>query len=432
MPATCRLAALTLVVLAAALGAVAAPARGQESGEPTAPSTGVETALTGLTQVDAGVDSSCARQANGRVRCWGANGARQLGDGTTTPTSRPVLVKNAAGTAPMGNVIQVSQGGNHACAVLASRQVRCWGSNAEGGIGWNQAGSPIHAATVVGVETASLNNVRQVSAGFAHTCAVLMGGQVRCWGRNVEGQLGNGSNSDTSRPVAVEDVDGNGPLDGVVQVSAGKHFTCATFANGRIVCWGEGIAGQLGNDATSSSNLPVRVVGLSGSGFLGNAAEVQAGELHACARVNSGRVYCWGNDAFGELGNGTAPGDDKPVEVTVPGPAPLTRVTALGVGDDHGCARISSGRVRCWGRNDHGQLGDRTLDNRVRAVTMTNLSGTDYFGDAATGPGAMSGGVDHFCLRRAGAQVACVGHNQHGQLGDGTTQSTTRPVGVGR
>lgn len=394
---------------------------------------GTEAALTGMTQIDAGIDVTCARLSNGQARCWGDNTFRQLGDGTQSNAARPVAVENGGGTAPMATITQVSTGGNHSCAVLTSTEVRCWGSNIEGGLGTGSAGSPVNAQPVVAATgNGNLTNVRQVSAGFTHTCAVLLGGQVRCWGRNDEGELGNDDNADTNRPVTVTNLDGTGPLTGVAQVSAGKNFTCATFANGRVACWGAGAAGQLGDETNNPHDRPVLVAGLGGAGSLSNVAEVHAGLLHACARINTGRVACWGDNTHGQLGKGDGPAENRPHVVTVPSNAALTGVTGLGVGDDHSCARLGNGQVRCWGRNTGGQLGDRSTVDRKRAVAMQNVAGTVNLGGAGSGQFAIGGGLDHTCLRLGGGQAVCVGSNDKGQLGDATNQDTTRPVGVRR
>ena len=426
-----RIALFVTFALAAVLSpAWATTAAGAQS---EAEADGTEAALTGMTQIDAGVDVTCARLSNGQARCWGDNLLRQLGNGTQSNSARPVAVENGGGTAPMANVTQVTTGGNHSCAVLASTEVRCWGSNIEGGLGTGSGTSPVNARPVVAVTGGgNLRNVRQVSAGFTHTCAVLIGGQVRCWGRNDEGELGNDDNADSNRPVVVTDVDGTGPLTGVAQVSAGKNFTCATFASGRVACWGAGAAGQLGDETNNPHDTPVLVAGIGGAGSLTNVAEVHAGLLHACARINSGRVACWGDNAHGQLGKGTGPAENRPHLVTVPSNAALTGVTALGVGDDHSCARLGNGQVRCWGRNSHGQLGDRSTVDRKRAVAMQNQAGTANLTGAGSGQFGIGGGLDHTCLRLGGGQAICVGRNDKGQLGDATNQDTTRPVGVRR
>lgn len=425
-----RLALLLAAALLATLALTSPPAGAQATGTEA---DGTEAALTGLTQIDAGVDVTCARVNTGQARCWGDNLLRQLGNGLQTNSARPVTVENGGGTAPMTNVTQVTTGGNHGCAVLTSTQVRCWGSNIEGGLGTGTGSSPINAKPVVDQSGGgNLSNVRQVSAGFAHTCAVLLGGQVRCWGRNDEGELGNDSNVDTNRPVVVKDLDGTGPLTGVAQISAGKHFTCATFANGRVACWGAGGFGQLGDETNNPHDTPVLVAGLGGAGFLSNVAEVHAGQEFACARINNGRVACWGRNDRGQLGKGAGPDENRPVEVTVPSNAALTGVTALGVGDTHGCARLSNSQVRCWGRNNFGQIGDRSTVDRRRAVAMQNVGGTANLGGAGTGQFAIGGGLEHTCVRLSGGQAVCVGRNDKGQLGDATNQNTTRPVGVRR
>ncbi len=238
------------------------------------------------TQVSAGRDHTCALLTDGSVRCWGYNGSGQLGDGTMTNRSSPVEV--ALGTATV-TATQVSAGYDHTCAVLTDGSVRCWGYNFYGQLGdgtMTQSSSPVEVD--LGGATAT-----RVSVGNSHTCAVLTGGSVRCWGYNFYGQLGDGTTTQSASPM---EVDLGGAM--ATRVSAGRDHTCALLTDGSVRCWGYNGAGQLGDGTTTQSASPVAVLGVS------DATELSAGADHTCVVSASRSALCWGRDGAGQLGRG--------------------------------------------------------------------------------------------------------------------------------
>ncbi len=332
----------------------------------------------GPIQLSAGSESTCALLSSGHVECWGHNQDGQLGDGNETDSDTPAVVKS------VGTAVQVAAGTDHTCALLASGSVECWGSATWGEIGKTSQVDADKPISVVGAGKAA-----QLTAGFAHTCALLPAGHIECWGRNNDGQLGNGTTSEEQRtPVEVQGV------TDATQLSAGGNHTCALLSGGHVDCWGENKYGQLGDGTTSETqSTPVEVRGITdatqlsagyfytcallssgqvdcwGEGFAGgetdvplevkgvsDATQVGTGYFHACAVLSSGHVDCWGWNEFGQLGDGTAAkGPEAPVEVQGVGDA--TQTTA---GYGHTCALLSSDRVDCWGENMYGQLGDGT------------------------------------------------------------------------
>lgn len=253
-----------------------------------------------------------------------------------------------------------------------------------------------------------LHGVSRVAAGGAHTCALTTTGGVLCWGDNAAGQLGDGSQSQRTMPVGVV-----GLASGVAAVSAGSEYTCALTTGGGVKCWGLDYDGQLGDGSGAFGVLrltPVAVVGLASG-----VAAIAAGASHSCAVTTTGGVKCWGRNDRGQLGDGTTTKRLAPVGVS----GLASGVLALALGEYHTCALLAAGGVKCWGDNDDGQLGDGGNTERHTPVNVSGLAGAS----------AVAAGDYHSCALASGGMV-CWGYNGNGQLGNGTTTASPLPVGV--
>jgi alpha-tubulin suppressor-like RCC1 family protein len=323
--------------------------------------------------------------------------------GTKTVNAKAVTLTVAAGGLPTAIVA----GAEHTCALLAGGTVECWGENASGQLG---NGTTINAYTPEAVS--GLSGSTAVSGGtFAdHSCALLSGGTVECWGDNQYGQLGNGTTTESTTPVAVSG------LTGTTAVSGGEGSTCALLSGGTVECWGDNQYGQLGNGTTTESTTPVAVFGLSG------ATAIAVEDDHACALLAGGAVDCWGYNAAGQLGDGTTTGPDHcafinrvPTEPcsTTPTAANLSGATAIAGGDGGSCALLAGGSVDCWGENDYGLLGNGTFSSSSGSATPTAVSGINH----ATAIAGLGGAA---CALLGGGTVDCWGANIGGELGDGT------------
>jgi alpha-tubulin suppressor-like RCC1 family protein len=342
--------------------------------------------VTNATQVAAGGDDSCALMSNSHVNCWGANYDGQLGNGTIKSSNTAVEVQGVT------TATQVAAGREYSCALLSGGHADCWGDNESEQLGDGINGG--NRATPVGVQ--GLTNGTQVAVGYPHSCVVLSGGHVGCWGENSWGQLGDGTSERSQAPVEVQGV------TDAMQVAAGEFDSCAVLSSGHVDCWGGGNfeTGQLGDGTNGSSKTPVEVNDLT------NATKVATSTYGSCALLSSGHVDCWGNNAEGELGDGTRGGaSDTPVEVEG-----LTSATQVAAGEYHFCAVLSSGHVDCWGSNIMGKLGDGSelaADAPVEVHGLTNAT-------------QVAAAYEDSCAVLSSGHVDCWGANYNGQLGDGT------------
>ena len=340
--------------------------------------------LAGIVQVSAGSRHTCALTSGGGVKCWGWDGYGRLGndcndncllidkddeDNNGTDYSYPVdVVASNGSTDLLGGIVQISSGSVHTCAVVSAYgYVKCWGANATGVLGTGDAVSRDHPVDVQKSGVAgTLNGVIQVSSGSYHVCALTQTGEVWCWGGNQYGGLGNGESTGispgTHYPVKVKtsrnDPD---PLGNIVQVSTGAFYSCALTASSRVKCWGGGAFGKLGNGGTTASSYPVDVV-TSGtnSGPLTDIVQIDGYGQHVCATTSGGGVKCWGRNNSGQLGNGGSTDKEHPVDVATSGTDsnPLAAIVEVSADGFHSCALTATGEVKCWGRGDDGRLGN--------------------------------------------------------------------------
>lgn len=310
--------------------------------------TAVSALPAGLLSIDVGTRHTCAVVGAGAVYCWGENDLGKLGLPGTADVLSPTEVATLS-----GGVRQVSAGGFHTCALLGSGDVRCFGDDDFGTLGDGEGDSTGETPVTV----AELEDVTRIDTGAFHTCALDDAGALSCWGLNLFGELGDGTFEDRDAPVPVT------LPAAVVSFSAGgdvheqvggsydiTDHTCALLADSTVMCWGSNRKGQLGfdPDVSETSNVPVAIPGLDGA-----AIEISAGGQHTCALLKTGGVACWGFNGSGQLGNGESGG--WLLEPTlVDGIDDAIGVTA---GGRHTCALLADGSLHCWGDGDDGRLG---------------------------------------------------------------------------
>lgn len=351
----------------------------------------------GIRALAAGVTSSCAiAGAGAALHCWGAQ-YPLLGFGEDSPTARAYPGLEAG-------LVALGAGDYHYCALTSGGQLKCFGENIFGQFGNGEIGAGSDVETAAGL----LDGVTQVDAGRQHTCARARDGALQCWGDNRFGQLAQDITSERLVPTQVSGLD-----SGVLAVGVGAYHACALGMNGQVKCWGVNTAQQLGNGGSGLSRVPVDVVDL-GPGVRALAV----GGNSACAITAERRVKCWGANFSNQLGIGGPPDTSTPRPVLGLGEVD---VLSIGVGREHACALMSGGLVKCWGDNAYGQLGDGTRIQRATAVDVAGLP---------PGIRAIAAGYLHTCAITAGSGLKCWGINENGQLGDGSNTDRLTPVDV--
>jgi alpha-tubulin suppressor-like RCC1 family protein len=388
---------------------------------------------SGVMAVSAGTDHTCALKEDGSVLCWGANADGQVGDGTQQDRLAPVAISGLP-----ADVVAIAASDGFSCA-LSATSTMCWGRNGSG-----QLGNGSTEGHLTPTDAALPSGGLSIAVGYKHGCVLLAEGKdaqgfgrIRCWGHNEWGQLG------ANPGYQPRSVDG---LSGVMSVTGGGAHTCVLTDAGGVRCWGTNWSGQLGDGSTVTRFQPQDV-----SGLQVGVQTVDAGGMHTCALLTAGSVRCWGNNFYGQLGDGTKQDRLAPVAVSglagsvdalsvgrydtcvlldgspwcwglANGPVPVKvgglgeQVQAILPGGGYMCAITQNGGSKCWGANQYGQLGDGTYDKRTLPVDVVGLTG-----DASVRVAALSADAYHTCALASNGEVWCWGSNAAGQLGNGST-----------
>ena len=356
-----------------------------------------------------GASHACGITAVGQPYCWGQNDTGRLGDSTVTGRREPAQVVGGR------RYRSVSAGGDHTCGVTTRGAVYCWGDDTTGQLGNGNDTEPVPCpfpCSIVPVWVSGGLTFQSVSAGGGHTCGITIPGRAFCWGENSNGQLGTETDLEPDECVFACSTTPVGVLGAGLtfqSVSAGFTHSCGATTAGQAYCWGENTFGQLGDGTTTGSLEPVTVAG-------GLAVQsVHLGDGHSCALTTTGLAYCWGDDAHGQLGDGTNTRRLEPVLVV----GGFTFQSVWG-GGAHTCALTIADQPHCWGWNNFGQLGDGTTTERHEPAPVTG---------GLTFRSVYAGGA-HSCGLTTEGQPYCWGRNSRGQLGDGTGTQSSVPVAV--
>ncbi len=374
-------------------------------------------------QSSAGFYHSCAIVLNDKAYCWGSNNNGQLGNGSTTSSRVPVAV-NMSGVLAGKTIKQISVGEYHTCAVASDDKAYCWGSNNNGQLG---NGSTTSSRVPVAVNMSGVlagKTIKQISVEFSTNCVVASDNKTYCWGGNSNGQLGNDSLTNSNIPVAVNT---SGVLAGktIKQVNTGGFHTCALAISSKMYCWGLNVNGRLGSSLTSVlSKVPVAV---NMSGLLAGKIikQMSVGYSSNCVVASDNKVYCWGGNNNGQLGNGSTANSRVPVAVNMSGVLAGKTIKQISAGGDHSCVIASDDKLYCWGFNSNGELGNNSSVSSSVPVAV-NTDGV-LAGKVIK---QMSAGFSNTCAVDSGYGIYCWGYNSNGQLGNNSTNNSRVPTYV--
>ncbi|HEU4535428.1 MAG TPA: hypothetical protein VFS00_14970, partial [Polyangiaceae bacterium] len=343
-----------------------------------------------------------------------------------------------AGADP-GVKVQVAAGAEHTCAWVQGGKAYCWGDHLYGQLGnGGPLGKSAGPVPVLDAKGVPLTGFRQLDLGGRHTCALRDDETVLCWGLNGQGQAAADPAlvSQALEPTPLRDTDGVNPLQNVKQIALGDAHGCALLDNGSVACWGDNAFGQLGRGEGPASYVAKIVLDDVGE-VLSGVQDIAAGDFFSCARTAAGTLYCWGSNNFGQIGAAF------PLGAIAYNATPyfdsssngIQNATAFALGGFHACAIFAGGRVRCWGSDESGQLGNGPGTGGAagaagaggavpRLAAVDPVKVLDATGAELTGALSLSLGAQHSCALLAGGVARCWGRNGSGELGDGTVDVT--------
>lgn len=367
-----------------------------QPGTPPPASSPSPTPSPSYADVATGSNSTCARKSDGVLKCWGLNSAGQIGDGSTSNRSTPVLVD--AGVTYQSIAIGSNGGQAHTCGITSSGVLKCWGSNAWGEVGdgtTTDRSSPVIIDAGTSYQSVSVGG----NGSSAHSCGITVSGILKCWGRNAYGELGDGTTTNRTTPVVIG--------SSYAKVSVGDEYTCAINSSGVLNCWGRNSDyQQLGDGTATNRSSPVVID--SGVTYL----LVSASYSKTCGVTSAGILKCWGT---GYLGTGSSTTYNTPTVIDSG-----TTYSAVSPGSGVTCAITSTGSLKCWGFNGFGEVGNNSLSPQGLPTVVD--SGINYQ--------KISSGAAQTCGLTTSSILKCWGDNGSGQLGDGTLTSRLLPTPV--
>ena len=375
-----------------------------------------------------GYNHSCfiLNNDNKEVMCWGSNLQGQLGYGNKTEaevedeinnidkllteeeteellknlySSRPIIVRDSNKTHITG-AIEISASENHTCALLEGGNVKCWGSNSNWQLGNTELNTQHKQAssTAVDVNVADLQGVKAISVGNTYSCALLEAGDIKCWGKIPSGFSANNLLELTNKKPS--------------QLATASAHACVVTEDNQVQCWGD--SSKLGHSESEATE----VTGID------NALFVSSKGSHSCALLNNGRVRCWGSNLRGQIGNGDGGSVTSTVTIPSKNVINLSQVVSLSSGENYNCAVTQLGQVKCWGNNDNGQLGfTSTGSYKQQFYPQVAASGISTAEEVSVSQ-------NHSCARLKNDDVYCWGKNDRGQLGNRTQKGSDEPVRV--
>ena len=305
---------------------------------------------------------------------------------------------------------QIVLGYYHTCTIDSTDAFKCWGKNASGQLG-DSTTTNRNTPTTISLGSDS-SSATMIALGYEHSCAIDSLNNLKCWGENDKGQIGDGSNTQRNEPKIISL--GLGSVY-ATEMALGYHHSCIIDSERRVSCWGSNDYGQLGDGTTDDVSTPKRItLGPNTS----SAKEIAAGAYFSCVIDRLDKLYCWGRNNKGQLGDGTTTQRKTPVLISL-GTGNVSP-TAIALGGSHTCAINNLDQLLCWGWNGYGQLGDGTRTDRVIPTLISLGSGSIFATNVALGR-------YHTCALDNSETLLCWGHNNRGQVGDGTKNDILTP-----
>lgn len=365
--------------------------------------------------ISVNLDHACGITSDNLVYCWGSNAAGQLGAAVASAIPAPV---NVSGLAVADRTFsQVVTGSQFTCGVTVTKKAYCWGKGTGGALGNNAA---VNSSVPVAVNTTGITgstNFASIFAATAHVCALMDDTAAYCWGSGSHGRLGNGGTTQKNLPTALSTGAITGGFTGFKSLSLADRHTCGITNLDTLYCWGNNFEGRIGDGTTNNALVPTAV----NFGAATTVKFVAAATKSTCAQKMDNSIFCWGDGALGQLGNGVSIVNSlTPIAATATSSLPLNTLLALSSNDGF-CARFSNGQAYCWGPSEFAQLGHTLSANGPVKVDTSNLGGTKKFKK-------INAGYYHVCGIGMDDKVYCWGYGFDGEMGTGVKANYTKPV----
>ena len=381
-----------------------------------------------IIQISNGVFHSSALTSHGRLFTWGVNNNGQLGDGTGVQKSNLTEITHMFVLNPGETIIQISMGGYHSSALTSHGRVFTWGGNTSGQLGNNQTFNLWEPTDITGHFNLEVGEtVTYLSMGVLHSSAITSLGRLFMWGDNSYGQLGNNSTIHSSLPIDITNQFNLAVDEEIIDVSLGQFHSSALTSLGRVFTWGRNHFNQLGNGTSIDQFTPFDITSGFSLAIDESIIKVELGGVNSSAITSSGRLFTWGFGAYGQIGDGMTSHRSTPTNITSGFNLGVEeKIVSTTIGDSHSSALTSTGRIFTWGYNNYGQLGDGTNTN-IKVPKET----TDHF-DLALGETIIkvSSGRNHQSAITSSGRLFTWGYNNNGQLGNGTTTNALSPYEI--
>ena len=383
-----------------------------------------------IVSVSLGGNHSSVLTSSGRLFIWGDNSFGQIGDGTTIDRATPVDITNGFNLFAGEIIVSVSLGSNHSSAITSNGRVFTWGNNDSGQLGDN---TTIKRITPVNITDffclSTLETIVSVSLGKGHSSALSSNGRVFTWGNNNSGQLGDGTTLTKKTPTEITSSFILNGSEIIVSVELGAFHSAAITSSGRIFLWGNNYYGQIGDGTIANRNIPTEITSRFNLTEMETIMSVSLGSAHSSAITSDRRIFTWGYNYYGQLGDGTSVDNIIPTEIT--GGFNLTEgemIVSISLGADgysNSSALTSTGRVFTWGPNNKGQLGNGTNTTSANSTPIDITSNMNLEeGEIIT---LVSLGSYHASALTSNGNIYIWGDNYFGQLGDGSTTNSNLP-----